>query len=742
VGGRWLYFGGSAYTPPDRPLPEANLEIATAAARLETVDNPDQSRGVIAVDLAHNNALFLEELNILFSKIVARGFSYEVIFDPDDVDFDLEGQGLADKLRYAQALILPLPRMEYTAEEINQIEQFVGKGGRLLLIGDPTRTVSVEALNSIAGSFEIIYLNDYLYNLNAERNDNNYRNVVYTNFTDSPLTAGLDESSKVIFYSGGSISAPGNEIILGDDTTYSSISEGGRSVAAAALTTDDQVLALGDLTFLSEPYSAAENNGAFINNMADFLTGGVRQFELKDFPYFLNPQVDIVFDNPLVLNSQYDDTVQLKTALEQLERQVTLTDEINPDHDIIFVSRFDETDRIQDYLDEAGITIFGPNEGEEEPPADDEAEEQPAFVSDALPDVEERFIDGRIQISGLGDLERGGATLFSLHEADDRNILLILSDTPDTNADAFELLLSGELSDCVAGPTVAVCHTQEPGGELPPSLRRSRIDNILVVGDDNGRPREDAKTSYLDYNNVLSDTFRVDVWSVTDKGNLDLDRLLEYDAVIWSTGDYWDDSIEEEDALMLARYIRLGGNLILSGASIGFDWDHTDFMTQVAHADYLDFAEQQDISLVLSDHPLAKNFDEDTVIPFVDITYEEEVLQPDVVRHTSDARVIFERGPDSQQAGAAAIIAYEDDRSKIAYFAFPVYLLPPEAKEQLIFNAVDWFSKKPLDLPDEDDYEPYELQDEPAEEEEVPAEGEEPPANGNGETAPPPENGE
>ena len=57
----------------------------------------------------------------------------------------------------------------------------------------------------------------------------------------SPVTSGIDEGDKIIFYAGSSISAPGNEVILGDDTTYSSISEGGRTMAAAALTANDQV---------------------------------------------------------------------------------------------------------------------------------------------------------------------------------------------------------------------------------------------------------------------------------------------------------------------------------------------------------------------------------------------------------------------------------------------------------------------------------------------------------------------
>ena len=83
----------------------------------------------------------------------------------------------------------------------------------------------VDALNSIAGVFEIIYVNDYLYNLDPDFNDNNYRNVVYANFNDSPLTEGLDEADKVVFYSGGSVNSPEHEIILGNETTFSSISE-------------------------------------------------------------------------------------------------------------------------------------------------------------------------------------------------------------------------------------------------------------------------------------------------------------------------------------------------------------------------------------------------------------------------------------------------------------------------------------------------------------------------------------
>lgn len=699
VGGRFLYFGAdaNAYVPPERGVAEVSLASAPLSARLNAVEDFTVGNGVVVIDYVHDNALYIEELNVLLSKVVARGFKYEVLAGITDEKDRVNA--LADKLRYAKALILPLPRTEYSADEIAEIERFVEKGGQVLIIGDPTRTISVEALNSIAGSFDIVYANDYLYSI--ENNDNNYRNVVYTKFAKSPLTKGLDEGSKVIFYAGGSVNAPGHEIILGDETTHSSVSEGGRTMASAVLTSNDQVLALGDLTFFSEPYSAAENNGIFINNIADFLTAGQRDFELKDFPYFLNDQVDIVFDDSLVLNSQFEDSVKLKEYLENLDRNVSLVDTIGDSGDVIFVGRFTDAEVVQKYLDAANISIIAPDEKVDTETQTVQISRTEANRTPAA-DGEERFIDGRIRIAGVGDLERGGSTLFYLDQENGRNILIILSDNPDTNADAFKLLFDNKLGECLARPNVAVCQTEDPNQKLPPSLRSDRIDKILVVSDDDGRVRNDEQTSVVAYNKVLSGTYSVDLWVTSDDGSPDIDQLLEYDAVIWTTGDYWDDSISEEDTAMLSKYIEVGGNLIMSGASIAFDWDHTDFMTAVAHADYLDFAEQKDIQLALPDHPIADGFENDVVIPFVD-TPSGEKLEPDVVGQLADARVIFLRGPDSEQTGAASVIAYEDDRSKIAYFAFPVYMLPNDAQTLLINNTVDWFTKKPLPLPNADE---------------------------------------
>jgi hypothetical protein len=733
LGGRLLYYGLNSYSPPHRPLLEADFEQAAGADYGQVADNPTYSQGVVVIDYTHGNALYIEELNILLSKVVARNFSYEVVTAPPPDEEDLytlpeptTSEELLEKLSYAHTLILPLSRIEYTPEEITAIKRFVQNGGRLLLIGDPTRTVYVEALNSIAGSFGIIYTNDYLYDL--QQNDNNYRNTIYTDFQSSPLTQGLGDGDRLIFYSAGSVNAPGHEIILAGDTTHSSRSEGGRALTPAVLTTEGRVLALADLTFLGEPYSNVASNGLFINNIADFITASRREFELADFPYFFNSKVDIAFDTPQTFNSQFADAVRLKTFLEEHDRTVTFTNQITGTADLIFVGRFDQQEVISDYLAAGQITLLGPDESQAVAVGDETLPLAPVSDKAGEDEEPERFLDGRIHIAGVGDLERGGSSLFYLHRAEGRNILLILSASPDTNKAAFDLLLDGGLTDCLVSPTIAACQTEAAEEKLPPTRRSDRIDKILVVGDDDGRERNDAETGLLVYSNVLSDTYDdVDTWTTSEDGSPDLETLQKYDAVIWTTGDYWDDSIGAEDVALLTEYVRAGGNLLLSGASISFDWDHTEFLTKVAHANYLDFAEQSDLELALPDHPIAEDFDEGAVITFTE-SPSEEVPLPDVVSHTPDARVIFKRGPESDRDGAASVIAYEDKRAKIAYFAFPIYLLPAEEQALLIKNTVNWFSEKGLPLPKEGDYEPYELEETAAEEEAKATKT--PPANG------------
>jgi len=118
-------------------------------------------------------------------------------------------------------------------------------------------------INSIATGFSILFRNDYLYNL--KENDGNFKYIYLTEFKENNITRGLH---KIVFYTSSSVFGDG--IIVTNNDTYSSNSGEKGRYSVAVMTEDLHTLAIGDITFLTEPYNVMDNN-RLINNIADFL---------------------------------------------------------------------------------------------------------------------------------------------------------------------------------------------------------------------------------------------------------------------------------------------------------------------------------------------------------------------------------------------------------------------------------------------------------------------------------------
>lgn len=673
VAGRYLIYYGGSYTPlPARELEEELADIdQLAIGRLDV--EPIRRRGVLLVDQAHRNDFSNDELNVLLTRLSARAYDHEYLTDTDD---------LADRLKYANAMLVIAPDRPFTAEEVDLIRNFVDKGGRLLLISDPTRD-GAEHINSLAAHFGVLFEGDYIYN--SVENDNNYRNVILHDFAEDAVTRGLES---VAFYSACSLNAPGGALITGDKNTISNLETVGSHPDVASLTSEDQVLALCDLTFLTEPYNTVLNNDQLVANIARFLSSGDRTFVLSDFPYFFSSNLDIVFGDSFLLSTHFEQAAALKDALFATGRKAVFRDEEDPDTDLIFVGRFKDAERVSSYLKSGGISILD---------LEDEltgTKARAAAIAGTESDLEEedRFIRGRIAIEGVGEFEQGGTSLFYLLQEQGRNALIILTDRHKTAEDAFELLDSGEFVECLASPQMAVCQTQKPEEELGPSLRAEKVQSILIVSDDDSRPTSDGLTAFDAYLAILEESYLVSTWVASEEGEtkLTLDDLQAVDAVVWTAGDFWDDAPDEEDAELLESYIKQGGNLLISGGFIAFDWDHTSFIEEVLHADYLGLEEQKDIKLEALEHPIAVGFEEDQVIVFV-IPPSEETYSPNAIAPLEDAETIFVRGPDSESTDEASIIAYQDQRSRVAYVGFPMFLMPEDEQARLVKNVVRWF---------------------------------------------------
>lgn len=301
------YYPGKLNPFRERPLPpeKPSLEQITFPGPEIKIftDLYEKRKGKVLIDLAHDNDFQLQEFYLPTLRITSRGYELEYLEKVNDLEA---------KLRYSDSFIIILPQAEFSEEEIKLIKEFIEKGGKLLLIGDPSRASQI---NKISSQFGIIFENDYLYNL--KENDGNFRHIFLKDFKDSEITKNLE---KITFYSVGSISPSEWGLVFSDENTFSSVIEAKKTFSPLLLTPDSRILALSDLTFLAEPYNASTDNNQFISNLTDWLTKSERVFDLSDFPYFFGKEVQIAYADPTYLDSG----LKLKNFFEDFEKNLNL----------------------------------------------------------------------------------------------------------------------------------------------------------------------------------------------------------------------------------------------------------------------------------------------------------------------------------------------------------------------------------------------------------------------------------
>ena len=186
---------------------------------------------------------------------------------------------LEEKLRRADAFAVMLPRDAYMDVEIDLVERFVEKGGKLLLVSDPTRP---NRINVLAKRFGVEFQPDYLYN--TVEYDLNFRNIFVRDFQPDPLTNGLDA---IAMYIAGSVRSSGNGLVFTDANTRSSLAEADQRFQPIAWGDSRNVLAIADFTFMVPPYNSLLDNDRLLSNLADYLTDSQREFDLDRFPALL-----------------------------------------------------------------------------------------------------------------------------------------------------------------------------------------------------------------------------------------------------------------------------------------------------------------------------------------------------------------------------------------------------------------------------------------------------------------------
>ncbi len=710
--GRYRLFYTGDYDAPSIPEIDADEIAPHLPAYQPFEDQPTLGNGYVIIDLAHANNLKIDDLSPLRDRIEARGAIVETL-SPDD-----ENNALEARLQRATGLIVAAPTQAYTSEEQEVIAEFVNDGGHLLLAADPTRPVPEEAdeedlflplysfffptsavpiVNSLANVFGIVYFDDYLYNLHD--NAGNYRHVMFRDLSDEhPLT---QDVGTIVFFAAHSLRSEGLALIKGGEHTHSAIRSGETNLAAASLTTEGRVLALGDITFMTPPYHTLEDNDRFLSRIADWLTVDERiRDRLDDFPY--------IFTQPVGLTPIGDEFVdpriivygsELQTTFETLGLTLELQAVPQPNHDLLLIGTFDNAGYVREYLTTAGITVTVPFT-DSIPETDIQISPGDEGETPAIENGPDGY--GTLKIEDLGTIGIKGTQLFVLRTQSQRaapTSVIVLAEDEAQLINALDRLTISDFSGCIhyaeAGKfTITLCSTGDVEEETESDdyeespTEEEEEHRIFILAYDGGP--EGERTGASEMEAILSDSedtssaYDVTVWSVNDDGVPTSEDMEGYAAYIIDTGDYALDP-EDVDFLNILDNIEVFKVMFIGAQSMPlFD---------------AEYAPIYDLEVADSDHPLATAFDAGDVISLLDSESEVPAL---VVSDVEDddladtASVVFSRGPDSPEAGSPALMAIveegaageDDSRAVIATFAF--YRLPEETQRTLALNVVAW----------------------------------------------------
>jgi hypothetical protein len=446
--GLWFYRG--FYRPQEVEIPEfEGLQVPTPMGASTTSHDAEANTSpgrLVLIDFAHDNLFQIPELESLMRSLSARAASVQIIRS----SFESGAPSIEEQLKYTDAYVIIAPQNAYSKDLIAAVEDFVGRGGRLLVISDPTRRSEflgssdfsglfsfgiggVSAANSILAPFDLAFNDDYLYNL--LEHEGNYRNVIFRNFNEDPLT---DAISALAFYGVLSVrTEAGKPLIVGDNDTLSSQRDQNGKLIAAALSPDKNVLAIGDMSFLAPPYDRVADNEAFIERLVDFLLGGDSTRDLRSFPYVFRQPVGVLRTEIFDLDADTLTTLaDLETSFELQDLSLAVIDEPQEDLDLLALGTYEKSssEEILPFLESFPDLIL------------------PSFSS-----------NNTLTIPGLGEVQPSGIGLMLLTQEEGQTTLLLLADTSEGVFTLSDRLVDGDLFGCLVRETIAVCKVGAAG---------------------------------------------------------------------------------------------------------------------------------------------------------------------------------------------------------------------------------------------------------------------------------------
>ncbi len=397
-----IFYRGSYAGPSGGEIEYVPPDVASAADGTQwTPSVGERAGGLVLVDTLHSNGFSSREILTLRTRVVAQGYDLELLGNfARESEAERQDQ-LAERLREADSLVVITPLISYSASEVDLIEDFVRKGGKLVLVSDPGRR---DQMNTLAQRFGVQFRPDYLFN--QVENNQNYQNIFVRDFRPDELTAGLDT---VVLYTAGSITSSGPGLAVADAGTESVVAENNGDLYVMARAADRNVLAISDFTFMIPPHDSTLDNDRLLSNIIDFVTTSDRVFDLGDFPHFYrtgpDDGVQILLGRPELLGSG----AKIKQGLGDYGISADIQGSEDVSRDTVFLGLYDDALQVQQYLRVAGIRV-----------------------------------DDTLAMPFGAEIGTKGTSVTMLDREGGRHVLVLLADTPKALDTAVTRLLDGK----------------------------------------------------------------------------------------------------------------------------------------------------------------------------------------------------------------------------------------------------------------------------------------------------------
>ena len=175
------------------------------------------------------------------------------------------------------------------------------------------------------------------------------------------------------------------------------------------------------------------------------------------------------------------------------------------------------------------------------------------------------------------------------------------------------------------------------------------------------------------------------VWSATDDGALTAAMLIDYDLLIWDSGDYYNSAgFLDDDTATIFEYVENSGDLLITGSAPTL----ITAFAEPAFATIADIVIDGDDTVLLAGFAEGDSFSIDPPLEAFVIAAEDMDLGENSII------TLFSRGEASEEAGAATAVAlieeFSDD-NKLVLMMVPFISLPTAVQADMLDNFMTWY---------------------------------------------------